>query len=379
MSGTTRWLATALVTLCMHPFPVGSQVASLVPIRVAQTEHELELITAVRELPDGSLLLVDRAANHLFHLPNMFAAPTPVGRTGDGPGEYRTAGELFPLGSDSSLFTDQMTGRWLLLRGRSVVETFSEARALNLALGGALAGATRAGLVTGLVPHRFGAGVRRGRTAADSLLIVRADMRTQVADTVARIAGYGATGYTRLKPTRARSMPYIITANPLGAAEHVMQFSDGWLAVVRLRPYRVDWLTASGRWVRGRPIPHLARPVNRVEQCAAIARQFTPDWPCNPDEWNGWPSEVPPFFTSPARKVRPVHALPGGHLAVERTPQIGDGVRSYDVIDRTGERAGRLVLERGEELIGTGESHVYVSHTDADDLQALRKYRWPQP
>jgi hypothetical protein len=72
-----------------------------------------------------------------------------------------------------------------------------------------------------------------------------------------------------------------------------------------------------------------------------------------------------------------VLALPNGRLAIARTPVLGDPRRPYDVVDRRGTRIGILTLATGEILVGSSAQFAYVSHTNDDGMQSLRRYEWP--
>ena len=338
---------------------------------------EFERIRGVRELADGSVLISDRQRNALLHLASMRSSPVVIGRIGAGPGEYRVAGDLWPLSGDTSLFTDQYSGRWLLLSGVRIVGTLPESRPGNLAVRGLTQGATRLGEVVAL--RRFGEGNPRVRieSASDSFVVVRARITSDLVDSLAVIAGAGADGFAVL-PERAGRPSYVLPVNPLAAAEHVLMQRDGWMAVVRLSPYRVDWRRPDDSWIRGAALPRTTRRVGRDEQCAAIERAFSASWPCDPSEFKGWPEFVPPVrWFNPHFEEPSLLSLPQGRVAIARTPLPPDKRRRYDIVDRRGTLVAVLALSLSEVLVGSSARHAYVAWTDEDGLQSLRRYDWP--
>jgi hypothetical protein len=371
-------VAFGLATL-LASSSVWAQARIVLSAPVEASRHDFERVRAVRELGDGSLLSSDRRRNELLHLRSLGDRPVVLGRSGSGPGEYRTAGDLWPLGGDSTLFTDLYSGRWLVLEGARIVATLAESRRGNLLVRGVTDGASRAGEVIAL--RRFddeSTGVRLER-AADSFVVVRGRINNDRVDSVAVIAGAGPGGYTVI-PARPPRPSYVTPVNPLAMSEHVVMQRDGWIAIVRVAPYRVDWRRPDGSWIRGPVLPMVPRPVTRVEQCEAIARAFTAAWPCDPSEFNGWPSKVPPVrWFNPQHEERSLLELPRGRVAIARTPLSSDRRRPYDVVDRRGQLVATFTLALGEVLVGSSERHAYVAHTDEDGLQSLRRYVWPGP
>jgi hypothetical protein len=366
------WLA-----LLMPGGPLAAQVRLALGRPDASSGSHFERIVAVRELRDGSVLLVDRGANALLHLESLSSTPRRIGRIDNEPGKYRTVGDLWSLGADTSLLTDQYTRRWLVLVGARIVTTISETRPANLHVRGTTEGADGMGRVVALRGHRFEPGAPRLEALADSYVVVRASFREGRIDSLAVVAGLGAGGYAQI-PARGAQPNLFMPFNPLGVAEQVLLQPDGWLAVVRLSPYRVDWRRPDGSWQLGSPLPETRRPVTRTEQCAAIARLIDASWMrCEPSDFKNWPSEVPPVLWQTRVREATLSTLPLGRLAIARIPSLGDTRRTYDIVDRGSQRVGVLVLSAGEVLVGSSGRHAYVAHTDDDGLQSLRRYAWP--
>ena len=378
-----RWTGVARLFVCfglsLHTGPLAAQARLTLGKPDATSAADFERIMAVRELRDGSILLVDRAENALVHLPSVVVPPRRIGRVGSGPLEYRTVGSLWPLAGDSSLLIDEYTGRWLVLQSAALVAQYSESRSANQVIRSRTDGVSADGAIVGVRPTRFRAGVNRTENTAESLAVVRVGMRSERVDTLTVIAGHGGGGVTRI-PARDGRPEFLLDFNPLSAAEQVLLHPDGWLSVVRLNPYRVDWRRPDGSWVRGAPLPETVRPVTRAEQCEAIARIFPSTFmACDPSTFAGWPRSVPPVRWRVRTAEPTLWALPQGKLAVARTPSLGDPRRLYDIVDRRGLRVGILTLAEGEVLVGSSARFAYVSLTDEDGLQRLRRYEWPVP
>jgi hypothetical protein len=132
--------------------------------------------------------------------------------------------------------------------------------------------------------------------------------------------------------------------------EQAAVFDDGWIAIARLRPYRVDWIDPAGRMRFGKPLPHPAD------------------------------DSTPPFTSlfetlndlTPALK----HG-PAGELVIRRYPSPSEPVQRYDVVDRTGELVAQIILPPRETLLGVGKAHLYTAKTGDDGKQRLRRYAWP--
>lgn len=128
--------------------------------------------------------------------------------------------------------------------------------------------------------------------------------------------GLGA-GHLGVK--RTREGPYrVVTPNPLAFEEKPVLFPDGWIAIVRGDPYRVEWLSPDGQRVRGDPLPFSTLPVSRAERCFAIDGAAS-GGDCREDLYPPFPTELPPFWREGA-----VLALSDGTVAIARTPSAAE-------------------------------------------------------
>ena len=334
-------------------------------------EVRFTLVRAVRELRDGTLLVADRGESRLVHVTWAAGGGAVIGRRGEGPGEYRGVGALFPLAGDSTLFVDSFNGRWNLIVGQRIVETLGRSRPVSRELGGKLLGTDEVGHVLGFQDDKR-PGTRGLPGTTDSLFLVLGDRSTGQLDTVARVKGSGNAGSTMLRASRGRPAQ-IIGQNPLAARDEAILFLDGWIAVARAEAYRVDWRDPEGRWHWGRPLPFDALVVDDEVRCFAVERFFRNSRSCQGIDLPGWPDIVPPFVPERAGTL---FATPSGSVAVTRMPTPESASPRYDLVDRSGRLVGVLVLDPNQALIGFGVESVYVLSTDEVDLQTLTRHAW---
>jgi hypothetical protein len=299
-------------------------------------------IVGIRELPDETVLISDSRENVLQRLSPQSLTPQTIGRTGDGPGEYRRAGVLFPLRGDTTVMFDVRGQRLLALEGSRVVPEglpVTGSRVPLLTPSASLIGVDTASFgywaLEVMFGHRF-PGPDGTARSVDSLIILRVQRTgTGAADTIARL-GAGEHIFTPMNGgTHARQVqPFL--------HDRAILFPDGWMAIAYQYPYRVDWLDREGRRILG---------------------------PSNP-------SATPPLAAFPGSGTSLVTA-PDGRLLVRRLEAGDSAATHYDVFDRTGRRAGVVQLAPNERIVGSGRDAIYIASTDALGLQTLIKRRWP--
>jgi hypothetical protein len=78
-------------------------------------------VAAVREEPDGRILVLDDIENRILRVDLRAASAIALGRTGAGPGEYTLPLSLLPLAADTTLAVDMSGGgRALVIVARGV-------------------------------------------------------------------------------------------------------------------------------------------------------------------------------------------------------------------------------------------------------------------
>lgn len=354
-----------------------------VPPPAAEAIRGFTSVTSVRELDGGRTLVSDRGERRLYLVNWETGAVDQISRRGDGPGEYREVGWLYAVGDSETLLTDHSNRRWILLRDINVARTFSGTEPLNARFGARLSGVDSDGRVLASVSadrpgnvvadeHVLelapGSGPHEDLPRLDTLRFVKAAGRDQLACV---LVTSGAP--------RCRFLP---------AEEQAILFPDGWIAVALQDPYRIDWRSPDGDWIRGEVLANASVPVSEAEKCAAINGWAEGDVGCDAAAVGRyvWPETVPPFLTDSracracrelaAGAARWLFADPGGRLVVRRTPQRSRKENVYDIVDRTGRRVERLTLPHGEAIVGIGESSLYTIRVDETDLQWLRRHAW---
>jgi len=360
---------------------------ALISLRGAQAPRvldkpEVELaepftnVGSVRELSDGRVIVVDNGDRAVYAVDFKAGTSTQISRPGSGPAEYRTPGLLLPVAGDTTLLADAGNSRLLVIGpDAEPVAVLADAwplpngrpgtrlpRGIDAKGRGYFQSATNFG-----PPPTTGGEIK----SPDSLALVRA-ARGSATDE--------ALGYVHLAPRRISTTAKggQITAvevriPPFPAQDGWQAFADGAVAIARSPDYRVDWVLPDGRRVAGRSIPYTpVRVTERDKQLPAgggTARGGAPGsaQPNKPLELD-WPDLKPPF---PSASVL---AGTDGRLWVQRHVSAEDVRTHYDVVDRVGVVAAKIVVPNGGRIVGFGAKSIYVVRKDADDLQYLQRF-----
>ncbi len=365
---------------CVFVAPLESQTPR--PLRLGAATgtlpEEFTAITSVRELRDGRVLVTDGREQRLVVADFRTGRVEQVGRKGGGPGEYGMVGMVRPLAGDSSIMADLMGRRWLLFDGAQIVGQHSSDHPAVLAAQGFMVDSDALGRVLSRrMPDR-----RDGVTitdARDSSVLVLVARRTGQADTVARVRNAERRFETVRNAEGRVTRSSMTMAGPLRTEEQAVLFADGWLAVARLEPFRVDWRAPDGTWTRGAPLPVPQIRVDARERAAflernasAYAQPTMPGLPASqPPSASDFPATVPPF------PMGAVTQGPAGRLLIRRHRSADVGPSHYLVIDRQGALLGEIILPVSETIVGASERTVYVAAKDEDDIQRLRRHVWP--
>jgi hypothetical protein len=251
----------------------------------------------------------------------------------------------------------------LLIKGAQIVTTLSPDNPLVAATRGQVRGTDNSGHVftTARLPRSSGA-------TNDSSVLLRISRATAHVDTIARLLAVSTRSQTAgANGTFSFSMP------TFGTAEEAIPFADGWVAVVRLSPYRVDWLNPNGSWVLGSRLPVASIPMDDREKRDYLQRTADATGAVvKPIESiTDWPKEVP-LYLSPARLL----AAPDGRLLVARMPSADYPGTRYDVINRHGTIDGQLAMPANEKVVSFGSKAAFIVVTDSDGIQKLRRHPW---
>jgi hypothetical protein len=247
-----------------------------------------------------------------------------------------------------------------------------------MAARGNIVGVSRLGKVLGVSGRTWGGGEGpRSVSTADTLSALLGDIEATTSTEVARLAGPGRRGYAMLRS--AGSGPGRATLqNPLAVADQILLLSDGWIAVARNAPYRVDWRSPTGMWQQGVVVEAAQRRITRDDQCRAIAELFGKSEPCQPEIFPGWPQTLPAF---PIPRIGiPAPAMIGdasGRVLIARTVDGPSQTRRYDLIDRKRGRVKTILVNDNQRVLGFGKGAIYLTEINEDGAQRITRHAWP--
>lgn len=345
-------LAAAL--LCVGPIPLSAQV-------------DFSRIISVRELPSGSLLVSDDIDNRVALVDLAAGSVRDLARVGSGPGEFRRAGRLIAIGRDSTIAVDAFNGRALLFRDATMVATLAPDHPTIRAVGLVLVGGDGRGNVAGL--RTSGATTGVDGTRRSLLHLVRASLVTGHVDTIAQLRGadlrISRSGSSTAESFRATGVAFSVP-------EQAVLFADGWLAVARVDPYRIEWFDSEGRLTKTTPGAWAPPPVTQVEKVAwreRALRSSTRRSQLNIETMT-WAAQVSPFRTAG------LLATPSGALVAHRPEWSGGRGNEYDVYPRSGEPVF-IRLPEAQRIVGFGSGVAYVAESDSDGIERIKRIAWP--
>ena len=363
----------------------------LPPADITLQGRDFSQVRSVAEIGEDRVLVTDAIENSLYVVHLRTGEVRTEGSSGEGPGEYGRVGFLYPLGDDSTVFVGEPP-RLLLLVGDRIVQDLDPVypRLGMGSTGESPWGVDRAGRALGVEGFAFQPRSGWSRTHADSLHILLStgsifDAAPSGPDTIASVGGQGRWGLARISSV-AQMGGQEVTMNstvtsPLASEGQGWLFPDGWVALAHPEPYRVDWLTPGGEWIRGTPLPVTLAEVSLEERCLAVSRR-NPDAECDPDRYPGWPAQVPPFtmvvdggWNTPGGTA--LQPGPHGLLLIRRTPTTEAPETRYDAVDRDGKLRGAILMPEGATIVGFGRASLYVVQKDEMDLQTLSRHPWP--
>jgi hypothetical protein len=329
-------------------------------------------VSSVRELADGRVLVVDAREYRLLLGDFAQDRVTDVGRTGDGPGEYRRPERVYPLAGDSSLVLDRAPTRWIVVSGARPIQSIPLASRDPSAGGRYLFGADARGRVLEVQPYRFGRPSAGGQHPfmdyAESLFVLARYRDAARVDTLRRIAGrFRGIWRTPKEIGGGRVLPFTY-GNAMAVEDQAVMFTDGWVAVVYRDQYRLEWIRPDGTVHRRVDLPHQRIRVTEQEKRAAILRRYPRGPVFEPGEMQNWPAFVPSI---PLDAVR---AGPRGLLLIERVLPASERRKAVDVVDRSGTVVARLELGLRERVVGAGRGAIYTVTQNEDDEELLRRY-----
>jgi len=372
--------ASLLLAAVLTVGPAATLVAQERVLRLrpanAQLSAEFTQIASIRELPDGRILIADRQEERIVVADFATNSVADIGRTGRGPEEYSSVSTIYSLGGDSSLLPDVQSRRWLILKGATIVRTVSPNAPAVRAAGGTVLGADSRGFLLSRASVRLddfrAAANSTVQLGTDSTALIRVVAASGAVDTIAKL-GSGLTRMEAQLNDEGRPERITITRPVLRVDDQAHMFPDGWVAIARLQPYRVDWRSPDGRWIRGAPLPFREVRIDALEK-AAYRKQQELLGRRVPSGLAEWAETVGPFlFPFPSASLI---GTPEGWLLIARPPTSEQFENRYDLVDRSGNRRAQVVLSVNERIVAVGSRGVYVVVTSEFGLETVRRHPW---
>lgn len=378
---------TLAAGIALFSISAGAQAVPLVRLDKPDAVHPAEwtTVTAVRELKDGRLVVLDTRDQAVKLADFGAGTATMIGRKGSGPGEYQLPLALYAFPGDSSAIFDMANS------AKPVVVTPQ-----------GKAGDVLPGLPTtpfmNFADHVDGRGriYRAGLRIPSSWdgPIERLDRSSGKIDTMALMYRRAISPLIEDAPAPAETR--FSRAGPVIPFTSSVQWDvapDGSIALVSPEPYRVSFVGPDGKRTDGPVIPYdrirvtdrekdewradRMRPVAAISysrgggQTTAGYRQAGPV-----EEPERWPEHLPPFGIAGTSSPHVVAFAPDGKVWVARSVAAGSPAM-YDVVGRNGALAFRVAMPARTVIVGFGAKGIYAVQLDDDDIQHLERFRFP--
>ncbi|MBC7896255.1 MAG: hypothetical protein H7066_12645 [Cytophagaceae bacterium] len=367
--------ATSLAAQGVRPVTLGKAEA--------RVSAPLSLVTTVRELRNGQLMVADPIERKLMVFDANLSAMRVLGREGGGPGEYRQPDAVWALPGDSTLVTDLGNARL------SVVGPDGKySRSMPLTSGGGggppmamFPGGTDAKGNIYFAPPRMD-------TRVDSGDVMRADAKGTAPRSVARVK---TPDVDRQESGGENSRSIQIRPIPLAASDGWAVNADGEVVVLRTGDYHAEWIGTAGRRA-GAPVPVSRARIGEAEKKEWVTQQMLSGGvQMQVEDNNGqrtvsfgrnrpqqepstadykWPATKPAFDAGSLRMDA------SGRVWVRRLRAAGEPVM-YDVFGKDGHLAGSVTFPARRTLVGFGTRSLYAVEVDDDGQYSIERYALP--
>ena len=345
----------------------------------------LSSVAGLRELSDGRIMVSDRLGQAIMIIDIDAGVADTIGRSGQGPGEYRMPGPLFPWRGDSTIMVDLGNTRFTYVGpdggfGESLPLMSQEGDMMRFVMP---AGTDRLGNIY-FQARSFGLQSPGASGPPDSAQIARWNLWDSSSDTVVALK-------TPDRKMQSGGGNVMIASIPFSPQDDWAVGWDGMVAVARSADFHVEWIAPNGSVVRGAPVAYDPAKITEADKEEWREARSNPQGamfiaidggggarvttaPSRGARFEGpqiddddWPEVKPPF---PAGAVS---VTPEGSMWVRRHVKSG-GPPEYDVFDARGSRIYTIVLPQDARLAGFGAGVVYVTRSDEFDLQWLQRY-----
>ena len=353
-------------------------------------DEAFSVVSTVRELPDGGVLVADALGQVLVRLDLAAGTADTLGSVGEGPSEYRQPDAVWPLPGGRTLLVDLGNGRLTELSPELEFEDtrpyaigeLGPGRELVLAIPQAVDDQGR------LYFRSFGR--MGGELASDSAYILRLDLESEVVDSVGQIKLPGTTTRTTGGPNNQNTQ---VSPIPLSPADAWGVAPDGRVVIARSGDYHVDWIGGDGSVASGPAVGFEAVSIGRAEKeewshsrsetgggmgiaVTVVNNSMTMTasrgGASDDDDLDGyeWPDVKPAFHG------RPIPVDRSGRAWVRRHRDAGESP-VYDVFGAAATRDMVVELLPERRVVGFGDGKVYVVRMDEYGLQYLERYALP--
>jgi hypothetical protein len=278
----------------------------------------------------------------------------------------RSSAEIFGVfRTGTSLMADLQAGRWVVFKHGEIARTISSDETVFRVTAGLVVGADTSGFLL--------ARSHAGASGADSTVLLRVSASTGRVESIAKLGPRRSRTQTR---NNAAGAPQAIRISTplLSIEEQELYFPDGWLAIARLDPYRIDWRNPAGAWIRGAPLPYREISLADNERRAYAEREIALGRNAPPIDAE-WARTVPPFL--PSVPFAALVAAPDGRLLIARAPTASNPEIRYDIVNRRSLLQGQIVLPYNERIAAIGSRGLYVIATSPEGLEYVRRHSWP--
>jgi hypothetical protein len=324
--------------------------------------QEFGKVISAHELSPGKLLVADERERKLVLVDFDANTARSIGRTGSGPGEFRSLGALVPRRGGGAFLVDFVQRRLLpVLPNGALADPVLMPESSLL-----IAAADTNGR---LYANRM---LFRNRVISDSMQILRWDVASDRVDTLLQFNA-GRSGMIIPAGTKQRVWYSTTSWAPLAdgtivlleaATYRLSRWSNGSATVVATLPFERRAVTAEDRnaWVDAQKE---VKPV-------ALGQQGAQPGPARPRPEPTFPTTFPAFEAD-----TPLLLAPDGTLWVHRLQSPRDTLQMVDVIDLAGRLVGRVQLAAKSRIVAIGKNAIYVVEVDADDVQRVRRFAYP--
>lgn len=381
------WALAALAAGCSDAGPMDMPDGSL-RLELGEPDavyaEAFGAVRAVREMPDGRVLVADPLGQALVLVDMDEGTADTLGGVGPGPDEYMQPDAVYALPEGRTLLVDLGNSR---LTELSADLEFEDSR--SFVIGDVMSGGSLVLAIPSAV-DRHGRLYFRGTSdmmsGVDSAYVLRVDRTAGAVDSMARVKTpetiVTTSGGAGEESRSVRQVPLSPT-DAWGVSE------DGRVVIARAGDYHVDWIMLEGSVIEGSPVPYEPLPVGREEKEEWVTARAAAGLRISMEAGGGevairvsrggqgssdddldahpWPELLPPFYGATIR------VDPAGRAWV-RAHTAGASASAYDLFGPSAEHEGRAELGPGRQVVGFSAAKVYAVRTDDLGRQFLERY-----